>query len=225
LPGDAAGRDDLRMNAEPQLRRGTGKDAEATAELYVRARRHAVPHIPPLAHPDDEVQLWIRRVVDEQETWLAAADDGTTLGLMVLDDGWIEQLYMDPAWTGRGLGTRFVALAKQRMPHGLQLWTFVSNVRAQRFYERHGFTVEERTDGTGNEENAPDLRYVWRPSWATVNGSPGQRWPRSRLEKVAPGQHVQEGYERDKAEDGPRDLAERGQVAAGCQVDPHKHDC
>jgi len=43
------------------------------------------------------------------------------------------------------------------------LWTFVSNVRAQRFYERHGFTVAERTDGSGNEEKAPDLRYVWRP--------------------------------------------------------------
>ena len=102
-------------------------------------------------------------VLNDQEAWLAVADDGTVLGLMVLDGDWIEQLYMDPAWTGRGLGTRFVELAKQRRPGGLQLWTFVSNVRAQRFYERHGFTVAERTDGSGNEEKAPDLRYVWRP--------------------------------------------------------------
>lgn len=85
-------------------------------------------------------------------------------GLMVLDADWVEQLYTDPAWTGCGLGTRFVELAKQRRPGGLQLWTFASNVRAQRFYERHGFTVEEHTDGSGNEEKAPDLRYVWRPS-------------------------------------------------------------
>ena len=106
----------------------------------------------------------MHRVLDEQEAWLAVADDGTLLGLMVLDGDWVEQLYMDPARTGRGLGTRFVELAKQRKPGGLQLWTFVSNVRAQWFYERHGFTVEERTDGSGNEEKAPDLRYVWRPS-------------------------------------------------------------
>jgi GNAT superfamily N-acetyltransferase len=154
------------MNAEPQLRRGTGADADVAAEVYLRARHHAVPEIPPLAHPDDEVRHWMHRVLDEQEAWLAVADDGTLLGLMVLDGDWVEQLYMDPAWTGRGLGTRFVELAKQRRPGGLQLWTFVSNVRAQRFYERHGFAVEERTDGSGNEEKAPDLRYAWRPSAA-----------------------------------------------------------
>ena len=151
------------MNAGPQLRRGTGADANLAAEVYLRARRHAVPEIPPPAHSDDEVRQWMHRALDEHEAWLAVADDGTLLGLMVLDGDWVEQLYMDPAWTGRGLGTRFVELAKQRRPGGLQLWTFVSNVRAQRFYERHGFTVEERTDGSGNEEKAPDLRYVWRP--------------------------------------------------------------
>jgi GNAT superfamily N-acetyltransferase len=151
------------MNAEPQLRRGTGADANIAAEVYLRARRHAVPEIPPPAHPDDEVRQWMHRALDEHEAWLAVADDGTLLGLMVLDGDWVEQLYMDPAWTGRGLGTRFVELAKQRRPGGLQLWTFASNARAQRFYERHGFTVEERTDGSGNEEKAPDLRYVWRP--------------------------------------------------------------
>jgi GNAT superfamily N-acetyltransferase len=160
------------MNAEPHMRRGTGADANAAAEVYLRARHHAVPEIPPLAHPDDEVRHWMHRVLDDEEAWLAVADDGTLLGLMVLDGDWVEQLYMDPAWTGRGLGTRFVELAKQRRPGGLQLWTFVSNVRAQQFYERHGFTVEERTDGSGNEEKAPDLRYVWRPSAPRLSGRP-----------------------------------------------------
>ncbi len=54
-----------------------------------------------------------------------------------------------------------MAKAKQLRPAGLQLWTFASNVRAQRFYERHGFVVVERTDGSGNEEKAPGLRYRW----------------------------------------------------------------
>jgi ribosomal protein S18 acetylase RimI-like enzyme len=164
LHGDGARGNDRQMNAEPQLRRGTGADADIAAEVYLRARHHAVPEIPPLAHRDDEVRHWMHRVLDEHEAWLAVADDGTLLGLMVLDSDWVEQLYIDPAWSGRGLGTRLVELAKQSRPGGLQLWTFVSNVRAQRFYERHGFTVEECTDGSGNEEKAPDLRYVWRPS-------------------------------------------------------------
>jgi ribosomal protein S18 acetylase RimI-like enzyme len=61
----------------------------------------------------------------------------------------------------KGLGSRLVELAKSRWPEGLQLWTFASNVDAQRFYERHGFVVVEATDGSGNEEKQPDLRLAW----------------------------------------------------------------
>jgi GNAT superfamily N-acetyltransferase len=151
------------VDAEPQLRRATSADADAAAEIYLLARHHAVPEIPPLVHPDDGVRQWMHGVLPDLEVWLAFAGDGAPLGLMVLDSDWLSQLYVHPAWTGRGLGTRFVELAKRRRPGGLQLWTFESNVRAQRFYERHGFTVQERTDGSGNEEQAPDLRYRWRP--------------------------------------------------------------
>jgi GNAT superfamily N-acetyltransferase len=164
LRGGAAEGNDWPVNTGSQVRRATAADADSAAELYLCARQHAVPQIPPLAHPDDEVRQWMHRVLDEQEAWLAIAGDGTLLGLMILDGDWVEQLYLDPAWTGRGLGTRFIALAKQRRPGGLQLWTFASNVAAQRFYERHGFAIQERTDGSGNEEKAPDLRYVWRPA-------------------------------------------------------------
>lgn len=146
------------------MRRGTGADADIAADVYLRARRHAVPEIPPLVHSDDEVRHWLQGVLQEHESWLAFADDGTLLGLMVVEADWIAHLYVDPAWTGRGLGTRFLELAKRRRPAGLQVWTFVSNLRAQRFYERNAFTVQECTDGSRNEERAPDLRYAWRPT-------------------------------------------------------------
>jgi ribosomal protein S18 acetylase RimI-like enzyme len=55
-----------------------------------------------------------------------------------------------------------MALARQRQPEGLQLWAFQSNARARRFYERHGFEAVEFTDGNGNEERWPDVRYVVR---------------------------------------------------------------
>jgi hypothetical protein len=41
------------------------------------------------------------------------------------------------------------------------VWTFASNLGAQRYYERHGFVAVERTDGRDNEERAPDIRYVY----------------------------------------------------------------
>ncbi|MCW8380197.1 GNAT family N-acetyltransferase [Streptomyces justiciae] len=85
------------------------------------------------------------------------------VGIMVLDGDLLSQLYLAPDWRGRGIGDRFVALAKERSPRGLQLWTFQVNKPAHRFYERHGFVAVEHTDGRGNEEREPDVRYVWRP--------------------------------------------------------------
>ena len=41
--------------------------------------------------------------------------------------------------------------------------SFASNLPVQQFYVKHGFTEVERTDGAGNEERAPDIRYVWAP--------------------------------------------------------------
>ncbi len=70
---------------------------------------------------------------------------------------------LDPAWRGRGLGDRFMDLAKQRQPGGLTLWTFQVNRAAQRLYERHGFVEADRTDGTRNDEREPNI-YVWTPA-------------------------------------------------------------
>jgi excinuclease UvrABC ATPase subunit len=42
------------------------------------------------------------------------------------------------------------------------------------------------------------------------------------LEELAPGQHVNEGHERDNSEDSPGQLLEAGQVGASQQVDPHQ---
>jgi hypothetical protein len=48
-------------------------------------------------------------------------------------------------------------------PDGFELWVFAVNTRARRLYERHGLVAVEFTDGAGNEEGAPDVRYAWRP--------------------------------------------------------------
>lgn len=146
------------------IRRAAAADADAAGALYLRARWAAAEtgRIPPPAHPDAEVSEWISHVVIPRlECWLARTPGGEVVGLLVLRDDWIDQLYVDPDLTGRGIGARLLALAKRERPHGLHLWTFVSNQAAQRFYERHGFTEVERTDGADNEERPPAIRYVW----------------------------------------------------------------
>ena len=43
----------------------------------------------------------------------------------------------------------------------LELWTFLRNAPARRFYEARGFALVEQTDGARNEEREPDARYLW----------------------------------------------------------------
>ncbi|MEV0987812.1 GNAT family N-acetyltransferase [Streptomyces sp. NPDC049949] len=106
---------------------------------------------------------WFARVlVPQYETWVAVTGS-SVVGLMVLNGQELNQLSLDPAWRGRGLGDRFMALAKKRQPDGLAWWTFQVNESAHRFYERHGFIAVKRTDGVRNDEREPDVRYVWPP--------------------------------------------------------------
>jgi len=149
------------------LRRAGSDDARAVADVLIRSRQASVGSIPAAVHSDDEIREWVKTVViPEREVWVAVSAEGQAMAVLVLDDGWIDQLYVDPPWTGLGLGTRLVELAKSRRQAGLQLWTFVTNVGARRFYERHGFVVAEMTDGSGNEEKQPDIRFVWAGSYA-----------------------------------------------------------
>ena len=118
----------------------------------------------PLAHTDDEVRGWIRdRLIPDYETWVAD-DDGAVVALMAIVPWHLEQLYVAPDRIGDGIGRRLVDVAKERSPSGLSLWTFQVNDRARRFYERNGFLAVELTDGSGNQERQPDVRYEWSPA-------------------------------------------------------------
>lgn len=55
-------------------------------------------------------------------------------------------------------------IAKAKALHlSIRLRTFQENHGARRFYERHGFKKLEFADGSGNEEQCPDMLYEWKP--------------------------------------------------------------
>jgi GNAT superfamily N-acetyltransferase len=153
-------RDHLRMRVT--IRRGTQTDAAPAANLWLRARKRSLSTIPAPVHDDDDVHRWFAsHVVCDTELWIAENGAGTPVGILVLDGEWVDQLYVEPAMTGRGIGAQLLSVAKRERPGGLRLWTFASNTPAQRFYERHGFVQRDRTDGHDNEERAPDILYTW----------------------------------------------------------------
>ncbi|MGO9853880.1 MAG: N-acetyltransferase family protein [Acidimicrobiales bacterium] len=150
-----------------EIRRALPNDAGSLAALWLRSRAASAPSIPPTVHTDEEVHRWFEEVVvATREVWVAESP-GHVIALMVLDDAWIDQLYVDPTWTRRGVGGRLLDHAMRQRPTGLKLWTFQSNLDARRFYEAHGF-VATATTGGANEEQAPDVCYEWRPDLTTT---------------------------------------------------------
>jgi len=147
------------------LRRADTADAANATDVLLGSRLAAAGSIPAPVHSDDEIYRWMQSVlIPHCEVWIAEAPDKSTLALLVLDEDWIDQLYVRAEAAGLGIGSRLIELAKTRRPDGLQLRTFASNPGSQRFYERHGFVAVERSAGQANEEKQPDIRYVWTPA-------------------------------------------------------------
>jgi GNAT superfamily N-acetyltransferase len=148
--------------AAAAVRAGVADDAEALAELFWQVRAENAATIPMIAHPRETVEPFLVSVLATSEVWVASVDGDPVGFAAVGPDGDLDHLYVARPHTGRGLGARLLAAARERHPEGLSLWVFASNTGAVRFYERHGFVLVGGTDGD-NEEHAPDLRMEWRP--------------------------------------------------------------
>jgi chorismate mutase len=96
----------------------------------------------------------------DDEAWVAEVG-GVPVGYARIIESWLDDLYVRPDHAGRGVGALLLDLVKSLRPAGFALWVFESNVPARRFYERHGLVELEHTDGSANEERAPDLRMAW----------------------------------------------------------------
>lgn len=135
-------------------------ETDLAADLHRRAGALIPGYDTTLHTPAEFAALYRDRVFIDGPLWGAFEGD-RLLGHVALLPGWIDHLYVEPARHGKGIGSELVRLA-QREQDDLQLYTFQSNVRARALYERHGFVVEELTDGQRNEEKMPDVRYRWR---------------------------------------------------------------
>jgi ribosomal protein S18 acetylase RimI-like enzyme len=140
------------------------EDALAVADLYTAARVHAVPQMPPALHTNEEDHAYLARKLAEAdvEVWVAEAD-GEIVGYAQCTPTFLDGLYVAPERKGQGIGSLLLDVVDATHPDGYELWVFESNDGARRLYERRGLVVVERTDGTGNEEKAPDLRMARRP--------------------------------------------------------------
>jgi GNAT superfamily N-acetyltransferase len=149
------------------IRPAGAPDADAVADVYLASYAATYPGFE-RQHTEAEIRAWIASVVVPAGGCWVADDEGQVVAMMALAPGWIDQLYVAPDRLGEGIGRRLLELAMSQAEGRLELWTFQANERARRFYERNGFAAVELTDGRGNEERQPDVRYVWRRPGATA---------------------------------------------------------
>ena len=145
--------------SSPRLRPARSTDADAIAVLIRTSKAAAMPWLR-VPHTLDEDREWVAGVLLPDHTVVVAEVGSGLVGVCATSPGWLNHLYVAPGSQGRGIGRALLEQARRDRPEGLQLWAFTRNAAARRFYERAGFVLVESTDGAGNEEQEPDVRYV-----------------------------------------------------------------
>ncbi len=149
------------MSTDLALRPATDADLPALADVHLAARRAAGPAFPPGVHSDNEVRAWVAGWdLTAYDVWLATQGD-RVVGYARCTSTWLDDLYVHPDHQGHGIGTVLFETVTAHRPGGFCLWVFECNDPARAFYRRRGCLELERTDGSANEERAPDIRVAW----------------------------------------------------------------
>ena len=93
--------------------------------------------------------------------WVGTLDE-QVVAYLALKGSYIDRMYADAKEWRRGWGARFIGLAKELFPEGLELHTHQENYVARSLYEKHGFKAV-KFGISPPPECAPDVEYLWRP--------------------------------------------------------------
>ncbi len=147
-----------------EIRPAEAADAAMIARIHLSSRAAAMPYLPPQKRGPDQVTRWVEDVLLRTCRMWVAVRDTEILGYAALEGDMLEHLYLRPDVRRQGIGTLLLDEVRRHSPDGLSLHVFAQNTDARAFYERHGFTVLDTSDGHRNMENLPDMTLRWTPS-------------------------------------------------------------
>jgi GNAT superfamily N-acetyltransferase len=150
-------------NERREIRPFQDADETDTAAVWHRSGLAAYPYLPTWqAMTLETAQRVFHDVIRAQCAIWVGTLDGQVVAYLAMKGSNLNRLYVDPTEWRRGWGTKFVVLAKQLSPTGLETQTHQENNAARALYERHGF-VAVRYGISPPPESAPDVEYHWRP--------------------------------------------------------------
>jgi len=146
------------------LRRYVAADEDAAVELWRRSWQTAYPDIDFAARLAWWRARWRSELVPICTIMVAEAGGelvGQMVGFVTVDPrtGYLDQIVVAPEAWGSPAASALVGAAKRIAPSGLDLHVNRDNLRAVRFYEKHGFAI------SGEEVNPRSGAPVYKMSW------------------------------------------------------------
>lgn len=150
------------------IRSARSADSERCAEIFLQGRRQAFSWQPADRFGLDDYYDCVREdsvLVAEVDGAGAGTGAGTVVGFVSLDPkaGVIHNLFIDPEWHKRGIGSALLREALDLLrggPHPVELACAARNAAARAFYERNGWTL------VAPPSDQPDALVLYRLSRA-----------------------------------------------------------
>lgn len=101
---------------------------------------------------------YVKNILPNAEIYVYL-EDNFILGFIGLNDNYIEGIFVDSKYQGKGIGTALLNKAKE-IKQQLTLSVYKKNSRAIKFYQKNGFEITEENIDEENDE----VEYImsWR---------------------------------------------------------------
>ena len=129
------------------IRQATIADASRIAEILIFTKRMNYRKI----FCDDKVSFGEMQVYPLAQSYMDnpdklkgiwVYDDEFVKGMIHINEKQITELYVDSFFENQGIGSKLVRFAIEQMNCDF-LWVLEKNIKAIRFYQRHGFVITE----------------------------------------------------------------------------------
>jgi putative acetyltransferase len=145
-----------------KLRPYTSDDEDAAIELWHRTWQYHFPHIDFAARESWWRERWRQELVPVSNI-VIAEQDGKLTGFVTIDlkTRYLDQIVVTPEAWGHGTAAALLDEAKRLSPQGIDLLVNKDNLRAIRFYEKHGFA--NNGEGANPVSGKIVNKMKWRP--------------------------------------------------------------
>jgi GNAT superfamily N-acetyltransferase len=116
--------------------------------------------------------FFVPRIETTLPDCIVATVDGEIVGFAGWEGGGIGQVFILPAWHGRGVAPLVLGAAEDKLRDGghtlIWLQCQVGNDRARRFYEKHGWRIAQEVEVSIGTVEGRKPQLVWRMEKALV---------------------------------------------------------